>query len=303
MGERRPVDQLRDARRGWREGLLSLPNVLGTGLGIKRQNGIAILRTAIVVFVGSKVSNDSLLPKNRVPQFVFCDGRRIPTDVVEIGRVRLEFGGAPYALTDSETNGTLSAFAEGDNQELHGVSCAHCLIGEDGDPYVPSTIKVWDTTRQRFADAGRSGYVVDSPGFGLPTNYGFSDIGLFHLEHPVLVQRASKAPILPILANPRRGMRVIGQTLTATLTGTIDAIEATVDNLDADIVVRVGGPGTRPGFSGMLWRTESGQAVGVHAWGAAFDDQEDSGSRFSLSMAARRIEYQLQVRLRDPGLR
>lgn len=282
---------------------MGLPNVVGTGLGIKRRNGVAVERTAIVVFVASKMSKDSLPPKTRVPQFILCEERRIPTDVVEIRRVRLEFGGAPYALTDSETNGTLSAFAQGDDQVFHGVSCAHCLTGEDGDPYASSVIKVWDTTRERFADAGRSGYVVDSPGFGLPANYGFSDIGLFQLEHPALVQRASNAPILPVLTNPRRGMRVFGQTLTATLTGTIDAVEATVDNLDIDIVIRVEGPGTRRGFSGMLWRTESGQAVGVHTWGADFDNQEDSGSRFSLAMAARRVEHQLQVRLRDPGRR
>jgi hypothetical protein len=55
--------------------LLSLPNVVGVGIGERR--GAAVIR----VLVSKKLPADQILPENRIPKVL--DG--VETDVVEIG--------------------------------------------------------------------------------------------------------------------------------------------------------------------------------------------------------------------------
>jgi hypothetical protein len=300
MAANRSLERLRSARDDRHSELLALPNVIGTGLGIKRRGGVVVARAALLIFVAKKIELECLPRALRIPKSVECRGNRIPTDVVQITGVRREFGPAPYALSDSATKGMLSAFAQGENGSAYGISCAHCLEGSDEDPFTETRIGIWDSAIQSYVEVGQSGFAVDSPGFGLPGDFGFLDAGLIALEHPVLIQRARAAPQLAVLTNPRRGMRVFAETFGAAVSGTVDAMETIVDGLHVDLVIRVDGRGTYPGFSGMLWRATSGQAVGIHAYGANFEG-EDGGSRLSLAMAARRVTYQLQVRLRDPG--
>ncbi|WP_027717149.1 hypothetical protein [Desulfovirgula thermocuniculi] len=65
--------------------LLRLPNVVGVGVGIKQVAGEATGKKALVVFVKKKVPPGELARAHRVPREI----EGVPTDVVEIGEVRL----------------------------------------------------------------------------------------------------------------------------------------------------------------------------------------------------------------------
>lgn len=274
--------------------LSRLPNVIGTGLGIKRRAGRVVSPLALIVYVSSKVPSQTLVPTERVPKFVSRRGERIPTDVVQINDVRPELGLPPYAVTDAATLGLISAFARDGSGNLFAVSCAHCLLGPDGNPHTTASIAVWDSDTERYEPAGESVYCVSAPGFGFAGDYGFSDAGLVLVGHGELAQLAGNAAPVRILDHPRRGMPVYAEAFTHVVTGTIDALEANTGPLRTDVVVRIDGRGTRRGYSGMLWRTDAGDAVGIHAYGAQID--ADTGeSRYSLAMSARRAARQLQV--------
>lgn len=290
--------QLRTARAVRQGRLLALPNVVGTGLGIKRRGDDKVGDAAVVVFVEQKLDTATLKKADRVPAFLKHAGHRIPTDVVEINNVRPEFGTAPYFLSDVETKGTVSTFAR-DEQYFYASSCAHCLAGPDHNPHTSSAIGIWDG--HSYIPVGENVFAIQAPGYGMPGNFGFSDAGLVILKHPDMIQRARNAPPLGLATALRKGMVVGGQTPTGNLVGTIDAIEATIYNYRTDLLIRLSATGTVPGNSGMLWRTQSGQAAGIHAFGAQY--APDQPSRYSLAMLAARAASQLQVEFLDPGWR
>ncbi len=68
-----------------RERLLQLPNVTGVGVGLKQVSGETTNRPALIIFVKEKVPSGSLVRSELVPAQI--DG--LPTDVIEIGEVRL----------------------------------------------------------------------------------------------------------------------------------------------------------------------------------------------------------------------
>lgn len=289
---------LRQARRAWHDRLIKLPNVIGTGLGVKRRAGAKIDDSALVVIVDRKLPPSGLVKSGQVPSYVVHGGRRIPTDVIEIGEIRLEFGTPPYFLSDLATKGVVTAFAQAEGM-FHIVSCAHCLKGQDGDPHTISSIGIWDPAQKKYIEVGQTVFAVDSPGFGLPGNYGFVDAGLAGLAHPDMVARARAAPPLSLGPTPRRGLGVIGRGPGAPISATIDAVEIDIRGRRTDMLILMTGAGSFPGHSGMLWRAGSGQALGVHTYGAQF--LPGGGSRYSLSMAVRRMAKHLQVNLLDPG--
>lgn len=65
--------------------LLSLPNVVGVGIGKKVRAGEIIGEVAVVVLVTHKVARCYLTPESVIP--VELDG--IPTDVIAVGEPRL----------------------------------------------------------------------------------------------------------------------------------------------------------------------------------------------------------------------
>lgn len=65
--------------------LMNLPNVVGVGKGIKTVRGEDTGRTAVVVLVEKKLPERELARKQRVPKLL----GEIPTDVLEVGEIRL----------------------------------------------------------------------------------------------------------------------------------------------------------------------------------------------------------------------
>ncbi|MGB9802910.1 hypothetical protein [Desulfofundulus sp.] len=68
-----------------RDKLLQLPNVTGIGVGLKQVSGETTNRPALIIFVKKKVPAGGLVRAQQVPSHI--DG--LPTDVIEIGEVRL----------------------------------------------------------------------------------------------------------------------------------------------------------------------------------------------------------------------
>ncbi|RKO67931.1 hypothetical protein [Desulfofundulus salinus] len=68
-----------------REKLLQLPNVTGIGVGFKQVSGETTNRPALIIFVKKKVPSEGLIRAQRVPAYI----GGFPTDVIEIGEVRL----------------------------------------------------------------------------------------------------------------------------------------------------------------------------------------------------------------------
>lgn len=291
---------LRRARSKQANDLYGLPNVLGTGLGLKRRSGERVSNSAVIIYVRNKVPPDALDPSERLPSEIRFGDDTIPTDVVEIAGMRREFANPPYFISDRMKKGTMTAFASADGR-LHAVSCAHCLRGRDGNPHTTEPIDFWDAGSNRYIQGGENGFAVDAPGLGIPGNFGFSDAGLVALEHPQLVRRARAAPQMRPVTRIVRGLAVASQGPNADISGTIDAVEAVIDRTRIDLVVFMPNGGTVPGNSGMLWRTNNGDAVGIHAIGAFTDNAAES--RYSLCMSAARLISTLQIELLDPGWR
>lgn len=291
---------LRSARSAHSDRLLAFPNVVGTGLGVKRRGARCVASSALVVYVRQKLPADYLSAVERLPAEIKFSNQAIPVDVVEVAGMRREFAGPPYFMTDRVKKGTISAFAAADGL-LHAVTCAHCLRGRDGNPHTSEPIDFWEATVGRYIPGGENGFAVDAPGLGLPGNFGFSDAGLITLEHPELRRRARSAPALRFASRLRRGMMVGAQSPSTTIVGSVDAVEAVIDRVRIDVVIYMPDVGSVPGNSGMLWRARDGSAVGVHAIGVYTDNSTES--RYSLCMSASRVAATLQVQLLDPGWR
>ena len=289
---------LRRARAVHRDELVSLPNVIGSAIGVKRRAGARVTDSSLIVFVQRKIGEEEIRPSGRVPRFVRSAGRAIPTDVVEIAGIREEFGSPPYFTSDREKKGTVTAFARSEDSYL-AVTCGHCLRGRDGNPFTSEPIDFWDAAAGKYVPVGESVYAVMSPGFGRPGNFGFSDAGLVLLRDREIIRRARISPLLPIAGRPRRGTKLVGEGPRTTLHGEIDMVEAEIDDRRIDLIIHMLGQGTVPGNSGMLWRTMDGAGVALHAFGAYADEAGES--RYSLCMAASRLAGALQVDLLDPG--
>lgn len=288
---------LRRARAAQVDRLLAHPNVIGTGLGIKRRHGEQTASSALVVYVRRKVPDDALSAGERVPPRITFSNQAIPTDVVEVPGMRTEAPDPIYYLSDGQLMGAVSAFAIADGLPTV-VTCAHCLLGRDGNPYTSEPINLWDTLGGRFTPAGENGFAVNAPGLGLRGNFGFTDAGLVMIKHPHLQKRIRSAPPLRFASRLVRGMSVIAQTPRATLAGSVDAVEAVINGVRVDIMVHMPHRGTVRGNSGLLWRTSDGAAVGMHAIGIYEANAEES--RYSICMSAARVAALLHVQLLDP---
>ena len=77
--------------------------------------------------------------------------------------------------------------------------------------------------------------------------------------------------------------------------GVITGFNTRFGSMYVDVVIDVAPPGTVGGDSGMLWKTERGAAVGIHAYGILASP--DQRSLKSLCMWPRRAEQNLAVTL------
>lgn len=251
---------------------LCQPNVLGTAFGLKIVREQLTEQPCYAVFVKKKKPRSRLQRSELIPDRVQRFGRRLPTDVVEVGTLVFQ---AARPITDRLGQGTLSCFATSGSRAF-GVSCAHALWGLDRRAITRDEILIWSTETQNWVPAGLSAALAYEFGSGTPADFGFLDAGLFELADAQLSEQVQAMPQSDLVDIPHDesliGVPVVAESfLGGRLEAQISHIFATVDSqgTKVDLVIRRddGGDLTRPGDSGMLWRTENGAALGIHALG------------------------------------
>lgn len=123
-----------------------LPNVVGTGIGLRRRGGEETGEVCIVVSVERKAPRAELRDDERVPPELSVPSfGSASTDVVETGRVRPLADLAKYrplrggcSMLTSAGTGTLGGLAYDPNQGFTvvpaGITCRHCLFRPSFDP-------------------------------------------------------------------------------------------------------------------------------------------------------------------------
>lgn len=79
-------DEIRKVKEKYEQRLLSLPNVVGLGVGIKQIHSISTHRLCLKIYVRKKVSQDKLRRKEVIPQKI----AGIETDVEEVATVKAQ---------------------------------------------------------------------------------------------------------------------------------------------------------------------------------------------------------------------
>ena len=270
-------------------------------IGLKYRGGVRSKSIGLTFFVTEKIPEKELSPQHRIPKKIKTAAGTLNTDVV-VWRPMVEQGLEQATLMyDGSRQGTLTCFGLR-SDDVFGVSCAHCIAGEDQNPATPTIVEMWDALNQQWLKAGKSLYAIYSPGPGKSGNFGYVDCGLFSLRDSDLTTRARNATQLRTVKNlyelldqqltgrssltpegvnnPRRSARVIG-------------VEKEALDGNCDLVLEVEFPGTFKGDSGLLWLTSAGKAAAIHARGEK--TQDGRGSSLVTAMSAARAADYLQV--------
>ena len=120
------------------EGMVGLPNVVGTGLGVKARKSAETEDLCVKVYVEEKLPIEAVAPTSLVPEAI--DG--VPTDVEEVGeilalsfknRVRPVPGGVSTGNCAANMAGTLGCFVTHDEQP-HALSNNHVFALTNESP-------------------------------------------------------------------------------------------------------------------------------------------------------------------------
>jgi hypothetical protein len=285
--------------------VLGRAGVIGSMIGVKVRRGRALKRPTMTFLVREKVAVGDLAPEDRIPsRLVMEDGEEIETDVIvwpDMAHHGLE---AARILTDTKRQGALTGFGRS-QFGVFGVTCAHCLAGQDDNVATPTLIKMYGANPPGYLPAGRSLTGAFSPGGGTPGNFGYLDCGLFTLTDDVLAARAENAVDVGVVDDLNE---VLGQVLQGesplnapnwtgggTRTATVLGVNAAAIDEYCDIVLQADDPGLFHGDSGLLWRTADGRAAAIHARGELAPSLQ--GSHLISGMSASRAAAMLQVTL------
>ncbi len=197
---------------------------------------------------------------------------------------------------DGMSQGTITAFCISYGN-FYASTCAHCMKGLDLDPFEASDMQLYHPEMERYLTVGSSAFAIKAPGRGLQGHYGFSDAGLFTIEDHELLARCKKGKAIKCWNNPRTNSSVYAKTANGLLEGTIEFVEAQYGNIFTDIIIRINKSGTFVGDSGVLWRTNNGLGVAIHALGSTETNGE--GSKMSFGMFANRIALEMNATFID----
>lgn len=303
---RKAAKVLRNCRLEADESIASRCNVVGSMIGAKVRGGEVLPGLSLTFLVREKIPLGDLSERERIPPRLTIGGVTIATDVVAWPRMVLQNLQTGRYLRDGYTQGTLTAFAQSPDG-LWGLSCGHCLLGTDQQPYTSAEIQMVDSMSGSFVPAGSTGLTLFSPGGPIIANSrGFLDCGLFTLEDGSLMVRAESAPQLGTV-DPvdLLHQRLNGDSLMQVGNAPPGPRSATVIGVDqygvddfSDLVLQVDPPGTIFGDSGLLWRTADGLAAAIHSRGEVAAAGE-FGSFLTAAMSAKRAAYVLNVSLRQ----
>uniref|UniRef100_UPI002607F839 hypothetical protein n=1 Tax=uncultured Ruegeria sp. TaxID=259304 RepID=UPI002607F839 len=220
---------------------------------------------AVIVFVDSKLPAGELAENEIIPTHLEVGATSIPTDVVRCCGWKYQFG-APYSCHDATQTGSVSSLARSNGQAF-GVSCAHCLTGPDSNEHTANEISLLDRYSDERIPVGMSAYCFRGPGHGGDGDYGFADCGLFTITEEPYRSRALQGEALEDRQRVFRDEVVFAESHRGTKYGVVRAIEEEHDDQFVDLIIEVLDDGVFEGDSGILWRTENGAALGIHAMG------------------------------------
>jgi hypothetical protein len=293
------MEDVKQAASRQRAMLLSLPNVVGVGVGFKEKGGEKTSRPAVVVMVRRKVPKSQLAPNHLVPEKV--DG--VPTDVVEVGDLKpLAAGAAPPGPRAAAELPDLPKRTSRVRPAPPGVSLGHYLVSAGtlgaivydpaGHPFILSNNHVLANSTTGHDRRAKRGDPVVQPGLadgGRATGQPNDIIGTLERYIPIrplhtnLVDAALAKPksaalvrddilgLGPVtgVGKPRLGalVRKSGRTTGVTI-GTVEITEATVRINYGDTPVSFAdqiilSPMSAPGDSGSLVVDEKNRAVGL----------------------------------------
>ncbi|WP_354334524.1 MULTISPECIES: hypothetical protein [unclassified Undibacterium] len=152
---------------------------------------------------------------------------------------------------------------------------------------------MWSPDQADYITVGESFISVTGNGSGISGNYGFSDAAMFSCLDQELIARAQRAKVLQAINLPKLGQVVSGLSGAGMRTGVVMGVEQRIGTKYADVVIQAGGSGTFRGDSGMLWTDTDGNAVAIHAMGAA--EGPGQGSSLTAAMSAGRAKKLLNV--------
>ena len=281
----------------------SKADILGSMIGMKVRAGQLTNQIGITYFVREKIPKPDLHPKQRVPTRMRVRQTDVVTDVLVWPQMAEQGLPDGSIIFDGRLQGTLTCFAVS-QAGAFGMSCAHCLVGGDGNPSTPTAIAMYSNALGRFVSVGRSVFMNFSPGTGSPASFGYLDCGLFDLRDAGLANRVSQGHQLAFVNDIHElvGRNLLGVSPLNAPLSTSFAREASVMGVEAnalgelcDVVIQVHPPGTFRGDSGMLWITEDGRAAAIHARGQVMSGLQ--GSLLTTSMSARRACESLGVEM------
>ncbi len=176
--------------------LMERANVVGVGLGYKHKSGEATGAHAIVVLVSKKLPERRLPLKDRVPRVLAST----PTDVVEVGELKLLLGAEPAPALEEESRVTRMRPAK------PGISVGHYQITAgtfgalvyDRDTHAPMILSN-NHVLANITD-GRDGRAKEGDPIYQPGAYdgGGPDDTIAHLERFVPINRLSMEETCPI---------------------------------------------------------------------------------------------------------
>ncbi|MBF0496687.1 MAG: hypothetical protein HQK58_08950 [Deltaproteobacteria bacterium] len=288
--------------------ITSLPNVVGYGWGVKIKENQITSSDCLTVFVSRK--HENVIQKDRIPPNIQVGESRWSTDVVELGRLRLE--ASALHVRCGNQGGIAGIYASKDG-EHYVVSCSHVITGDDSVLSQDDDVYYYDLDWQRLGPA-ISAY--EDRGAGTASEWGAFDAGLARIDDDKLRHSVMSLPLgnvfdhqqdveflkenilsKPVYAIRGNGNRIEAQVFAILTNDTARDVER------YDLLIRhPDGDGlTRPGDSGIVWRLSDGMPLGIHFGGCK---QDSLGvSTIAAAFFVNRVALRFTANLIDPVTR
>lgn len=303
------MSELYAAASGGEAPISTLQNVVGFSWGVKITNNKISSSDCVTVLVRKKRKH--IAKREHIPSTIQVGERQWPTDVVKLGRLRLE--ASAQHIRCGNQRGTAGIYASRDSQ-YYAVSCSHVITGDD-------RILTQDDDVEYFASSGwrRLGPAIDSHedgGEGTTSEWGAIDAGMARIDDPELrgyVMSLSSGEVFDhqwdvdvlkalILNKPVHAIRGNGTRIDAYVFAILTN-DTGRDLPKHDLLIRhhEGEGLTRLGDSGIVWRLSDGTPLGMHFGG--YNRNSQGVSTISAAFFVNRLAFRYNASLIDPDAR
>lgn len=283
----------------------NLQNVVGYGWGVKITKNRITSNDCVTIFVRRKAKKIAL--KEHIPPMVEVGEGKWPTDVVRLGRLRLE--AHPQHIRCGSKLGVAGIYASRENQHF-AVSCSHVVTGEDSILTRDDNVEYFNDEWHRLGPAVAA---YEDRGLGTTFEWGAFDAGLARIDDPQFRMFVMSLPQGEIFDHQRD----VDDLRGAILNRPVFAIRGNGTRIDAqvfaimtndtgrdlprhDLLIRhpYGKGLTRNGDSGIVWRLANGMPLGMHFGG--YNQNSQQVSTVSAAFFVKRVALRFGALLKDP---